>query len=85
MFLFVRFYHCVQIFFANEAVCLLVEVSDFDPDDFPAGLNSSSQLRVDTLTDEDGFDNGEVGQVGPTHGRENVEILFHEVGHVAKG
>jgi len=47
-------------------------------------LNCSGQLRVNALADEDYFYQSKVGQVRPTHSREDVELLILEVGHESK-
>ena len=54
VFLFLkRFYHSVEVIFANVPQDLFTVIHNFDENDLITSLDSISQLGVDTLADKD--------------------------------
>ena len=76
--------HDGKVTLAICAIYVLVEVSHFNVYDSSAILDGSRKVRVDTLTDQDHFYDGQVQQVRPAYSLKNVKLLVSEVRHEAK-
>lgn len=77
--------HCVQVFLRLMPLRSHVFVSDFDVDDFLAGLNRLGKVRPDALAYQDQLHQYDMSQVSPANALQRIEVFPVVIGDVVEG